>query len=69
LDAASHYFGHRLSKMIEEKQAEMIKRLLQGVAVDYADYKDRSGYLRALSDVVDWMDQISMADEKRENRP
>jgi hypothetical protein len=69
LDAASVYFGHRLLDLIHEKQAEMMKKLMQGVAVDFADYKDRAGYLRALADVVTMMEQITMADEKREMRP
>jgi hypothetical protein len=56
-------------EMIREKQAEMTKALLQGVAVDYADYRDRAGYLRGLSNVVSWMEKITLEDENQEIRP
>jgi hypothetical protein len=69
MDAASVYFRHRLGTLIEEKQTEMMKRLMQGVAVDFADYKERAGYLKGLADVIDWMNQINMQDEQREMRP
>jgi hypothetical protein len=69
VDAASLYFGRRLMDLIAEKQAEMMKPLLQGRATDYPDYKDRAGYLRGLSDVVKWMEMITMEDEKLEMRP
>ena len=69
MDAASLYFSRLLLEKIQAKQAEMMKRLMQGVATDYADYKDRAGYLRALSEVVTWMEDITLADQKRENRP
>ena len=69
MDAASVYFRHRLEKLIEEKQAEMMKRLMQGVATDFADYKERAGYLKGLADVVEMVKHINMEDEKREMRP
>jgi hypothetical protein len=63
VDAASLYFGRRLMDMIREKQAEMTKGILQGIATDYADYRARADYLRALSDVVRWMEAITLEDE------
>ena len=55
--------------MIHTKQAEMMKRLMQGVALDFADYKERAGYLKGLADVLDMMNHIKAEDEKREMRP
>lgn len=63
LDASSLYFGRRLLEMIQEKQLEMQKPLLSGAALDYPDYKDRAGYLRALANVVSWMEKISLEEE------
>jgi hypothetical protein len=48
----------------------MTRVLLQGQGViDYPDYRHRAGYLSGLADVVKWMAQITMEDEKREMRP
>jgi hypothetical protein len=63
LDAASLYFGRRLLEIVREKQLEMQKPLLSGQALDFPDYKARAGYLRALSDVVSWMETISLEEE------
>ena len=52
MDAGSLYFGRLLLERIHEKQAAMSAALLQGVALDYPDYKGRAGYLRALADVI-----------------
>lgn len=56
-------------EMIEAKQAEMQKPLLQGQAIDYPDYRARAGYLRGLADVVSWMMEITMADNEKDIRP
>ena len=69
MDAASLYFGRRLMDMIQEKQAEMTKPLLMGQAVDYPDYMKRAGELKGYANVITMMTQITMEDEKRENRP
>ena len=50
--------------MIREKQAAMTKPLLMGQAVDYPDYMKRAGELKAYAQVIDWMELISMEDEK-----
>jgi hypothetical protein len=63
LDAASLYFGRRLMELIRDKQAEMQKPLLLGQAIDYPDYRGRAGYLRALAEVVNWMEAITLEDE------
>jgi hypothetical protein len=55
--------------MIREKQGEMTKPLLLGQAVDYPDYRHRAGYLKGLSDVVAWMEKITLEDEEQERRP
>ena len=69
MDAASLYFGRRLMERVRAKQAEMSKPLLLGLAIDFGDYKARSGYLRGLADVIDWMEALHMEDEKGEMRP
>ena len=51
-------------EVIREKQAEMTKRLLTGQAADYADYRARAAYLKALAEVVGWMDEITMEDDR-----
>lgn len=65
MDSASLYFGRRLMDMIQEKQAEMRKPLLQGQAIDYPDYRARAGYLTGLADVVRWMESITLEDEEK----
>ena len=69
MDAASIYFGRRLTDMIAEKQAEMTRPLLMGQAIDYPDYKQRAGELKAYANVLKMMDAIKLEDEKREMRP
>jgi hypothetical protein len=64
VDATSVYYGRRLLEIIREKQAEMSKPLLQGQAIDYPDYMKRAGELKAYAQVIDWMDQIRMEDER-----
>ena len=69
MDTESLYFGRlinsgRLMEIIQEKQAALEPVLLSGHAIDFADYKDRAAYLRALSDVVKWMNEISREDER-----
>lgn len=63
MDAASVHFGRRLVEIIRAKQSEMSKPLLMGQALDYPDYRARAGYLRALADVISWMEKVSMEDE------
>jgi hypothetical protein len=65
MDAASLYFGRRLIEMIQAKQTEMQKPLLLGQALDFADYKQRAGYLKGLADVVSMMESITMEDEEK----
>lgn len=55
--------------MIAEKQAEMTRPLLMGQAIDYPDYKQRAGELKAYANVLKMMDAIKLEDEKREMRP
>jgi hypothetical protein len=64
LDAASVFFGRRLLELIHERQATWQKPLLMGQMADFAEYKDRAGYLRALADVVKMMESITMQDEE-----
>ena len=68
MDAASLYFGRKLLDRVRAKQGEMNKPLLLGQALDFPDYKARAGYLKALSDVVKWMEEIGLEDEEAADR-
>jgi hypothetical protein len=65
LDAASLHFGRRLMDLIREREAVRREPLLMGQATDFADYKFKAGYLRALADVVGFMDGITMEDDNK----
>jgi|HubBroStandDraft_5_1064220.scaffolds.fasta_scaffold2079205_1 hypothetical protein len=67
MDATSVYLANKLVEMIEEKQQEMLRPLIQGAAADFPDYQKRAGYLRALGDVISWIGEIS-AEEDSEGR-
>jgi hypothetical protein len=67
MDATSVFLAKKLTEMIMEKQTEMLRPLIQGQASDFPDYKKRAGYLQALGDVMDWIEDIS-AEEDKEGR-
>ena len=59
MDATSIFVARKLSEMIEDKQREMLRPLINGQAADFPDYQKRAGYLRALEDVKTWIGEIS----------
>lgn len=65
MDAASVYIARKLVERIEEKREEMTRPLILGQAADFADYKDRAGYLRGLADALRWLEEIRFDDEER----
>lgn len=65
MDAASVFALRKLIERIEEKQREMTKPLILGQAIDFADYRQRAGFLAGLADVRRWIEEISLEDEER----
>lgn len=65
MDASSIFVAKKLTEMIEQKQTEMLRPLIRGLAADYSDYKKRAGYLEALGDVLRWMQEINAEDDDR----
>lgn len=65
MDAASIFLARKLIEIIEQKQQEMLRPLIRGQAVDYADYRKRAGYLEALGDVMGWIEQINAEEDER----
>ena len=53
-------FETELRKLIETTRQDMVAALVSGGGIaDYAAYRDRAGYLRALANVEDWCDEIA----------
>lgn len=58
----------RVLKRIEKETFERIGRIAAGTATDFADYRERVGYVRALNDVTTWFEEAQRDMEKAENR-
>ena len=69
MDATSIFLGKKLIEVIEAKQKEMLRPLIQGAAVDFPDYKKRAGYLEALGDVIKWIDEINAEEDNHGRGP
>lgn len=69
MDATSIFVARKLGEMIEAKQREMLRPLINGQATDYPDYQKRAGYLRALEDVKSWIDEISAEEDDQGRGP
>jgi hypothetical protein len=65
MDATSNFLARKLKEGLEIKREEMLRPLLNGSATDYADYKNRVGYLKALVDFEDMIAAISLAEDRR----
>lgn len=65
----SLFIGRELKRRIDEKQAEMMRPLIHGQALDFADYKKRSGYLHALEDVQTWIEEITAEEDDQGRGP
>ena len=48
-------FAGRLVKHMDEDAADRTGHLVNGVAPDYADYRYRCGYLKAVADLREWI--------------
>lgn len=53
----------RLLSMITEAENTAASHLMDGMASDWADYKHRVGYVRALGDVRSWCREIAETDD------
>lgn len=69
MDAMSVFVAKKLTEMIEAKQKEMLRPLIQGAATDFPDYQKRAGYLKALGDVIEWIDQINAEEDDQGRGP
>jgi hypothetical protein len=69
MDAMSIFVAKKLVEMIEEKQREMLRPLIQGAATDFPDYQKRAGYLKALGDVIDWIGEINAEEDDHGRGP
>jgi hypothetical protein len=69
MDATSIFVAKKLVQMIEEKQREMLRPLIQGAATDFPDYQKRAGYLKALGDVIDWIGEINAEEDDQGRGP
>ena len=54
----------RLLKRITEQDNERTVQVRGAMSLDYADYKERCGYLRALDDVRVWCQEIAETDDE-----
>ena len=59
LDAGSTVLARRLRSRIEEERKAYTKAVVDGAPADFAGYKDKVGYLRALRNVEEWIDTLS----------
>lgn len=69
MDAMSVFVARKLVEMIDAKQTEMLRPLIQGQAADFPDYQKRAGYLRALGDVRLWIDEINAEEDEQGRGP
>jgi hypothetical protein len=69
MDATSVFVAKKLTELIEAKQTEMLRPLINGQAADFPDYQKRAGYLRALGDVINWIGEISAEEDDQGRGP
>lgn len=65
-----HVLDRKLAKklgdvMLEHSQ-KSVGQLAEGSAKDYADYRERVGYIRALDHVQEWIKELIEAETKGE---
>jgi hypothetical protein len=53
------FFRAELAKRLSEAHVMKANHLVQGLAKDHADYRERIGYLEALRDVTAWIEEIT----------
>jgi hypothetical protein len=65
MDALSNLLGRELVKRIDAKREAYLGPLISGQLADYPMYRDRAGYLRGLSDVLEMIKDINNDDDRR----
>jgi hypothetical protein len=65
LDAASVYGLRTLQERIKQRVEEYTLPMIRGQMEDYAAYRERGGYLKALGEVLDWIDRIDASEDQR----
>lgn len=63
MHAGDRVFMSRLISKIIAQQNEIVGQLAAGNAKDIEDYRDRTGYIRALEHVRAWCQEIAESDE------
>ena len=59
-------FETELRKIVSQKRDEVLSKLeIAGGVDDYAAYREQVGYLRALGDMGDWCNEVSLKLEQR----
>jgi hypothetical protein len=66
MDATSVFLGRKLLERISDQRESYLGPLIAGQMTDYAHYRERAGYLRALEDVERWVSEIRLDREKEE---
>lgn len=60
MDAASVLLGRELVKWIEAQRNVYLPMILNGACKDFADYKGRAAYLKALEDALKQIENITL---------
>lgn len=55
MNFADRYFAQKLETWAKARLAERTAQIASGLAADYADYRNRVGYLEALNDMLNEM--------------
>jgi len=64
MDAWSGYLARELHRRIGERRADWARVLIEGRAIDHADYRHKVGYVRGLDDAIAILEDIKSQDEK-----
>jgi len=57
-----------LSKRIREEMEDRTASIVNGALPDFATYRSRCGYLQALSDVMQWCEEIERESDPADPR-
>lgn len=68
MNFADRYFADKIEAWATERSKECAAQLASGLASDYADYRNRVGYLQALDDLLAEMSAVErvMAPQRQE---
>lgn len=69
LHPSDRVFMRRLLDRITEEAQTRVGYLATGCASDFADYRNRCGYIQALDNVREWCREIAESDEANPQQP